>query len=144
MKDLKFRDLFNLLAFPFFVYMLGYALEAGWADYKVIFWPNRIVHFLGGLSIAVTAYFILQKIKNYNVIKTNTKLADFFLILFFVMSITVFWEFYEFLSDKYLFTSAQPSVADTMKDMFMGMLGAISFGVGWAVSYLFKPKKAVL
>lgn len=115
----------------FFVYLLGYAWDIGWDGYHTIWWPNRLVHFLGGVSTAIFGYYLLGLIKKFKLISTSNKIVDFFIILMFVMSITVVWEFYEYLSDLYLFTNAQPSVSDTMKDMFMGMLGAIVFGISW-------------
>ncbi len=143
MQYLSIKFFVKMLSFPFFVYLLGYAWEVGWDNYHVFWWPNRLVHFLGGVSMAVMAYFILDLTKKWKWVNTANKLVDFFLILFFVMSTTVFWESYEFLSDKFFFTVAQPSVDDTMKDMFMGALGALVFGIGWfACSFFKKGKKA--
>ncbi len=127
----KLKDLIKIIIFPFLVYMLGYSLQASWDNYQVLWWPNRLVHLLGGLSFAVVGYFVLEIFKKLKWIITTNKVVDFFIILFFVMSVSVFWEFREFLSDKYLFTHSQISVADTVKDMFMGMVGAVLFGVGW-------------
>lgn len=115
--------------------MLGYSLEIGSVSYHILWWPNRVVHFLGGLSMTVTGYFILNLTKKWKLINTANKAVDFFIIFLFVMSITALWEFYEFLSDKYFYTHAQPSVDDTMKDMFMGAMGAIFFGFVWFTSF---------
>ena len=122
--------------FPFFVYMFGYSLQASWGDYQILGWPNRVVHILGGVSFAVVGYFVLDLAKKSKLVNTSNRFIDFILILFFVMSVSVFWEFWEFLSDKYLRTNSQSSVADTVKDMFMGMLGAVLFGFGWLIARL--------
>lgn len=136
----KIKDLLKIIAFPFFVYMLGYSLQASWDNYQVLWWPNRVVHLLGGLSFAVVGYFILDIFKKLKWISTSSKVVDFFIILFFVMSVAVLWEFREFLSDKYLHTNSQISVADTIKDMFMGMVGAVLFGVGWFFKLILRTK----
>lgn len=81
--------------------------------------------------MAVVGYFILDLIKKRKIISVSNKFIDFGLIFIFVVSVSVLWEFWEFLSDKYFLTNSQISIADTMKDMFMGMLGAFLFGVGW-------------
>ncbi len=141
MQQLSIKLFAKMLSFPFFVYLLGYAWEVGWDKYHVLWWPNRLVHFLGGVSMAVMAYFILDLIKKLKWVNNANKFVDFFLILFFVMSTTVVWEFYEYISDVFFFTVAQPSVDDTMKDMLMGMLGAIVFGIGWSVCNFFKTGK---
>jgi len=40
-------------------------------------------------------------------------------------SIVITWEFLEFSSDYVLYTTAQPSLANTMQDMFLGIIGGI-------------------
>lgn len=141
MRHLSIKLFVKMLLPMFFVYLLGYAWDIGWDGYHTIWWPNRLVHFLGGVSTAIFGYYLLDLVKKFKFINTLNKVVDFFIILIFVMSITVVWEFYEYLSDVYLLTNAQPSVADTMKDMFMGMLGAIVFGIGWAKYIFFKKCK---
>lgn len=118
--------------------MLGYSLEVGSDLYHVLWWPNRMVHFLGGLSMAVSGFFILDLAKKWKMVNTANKIVDFLIILLFVMSITVLWEFYEFISDRYFYTNAQPTVYDTMMDQVMGVLGAVFFGVCWLAVRLFK------
>ena len=141
MQHLSIKLFAKMLLPMLFVYLLGYAWDIGWDGYHTIWWPNRLVHFLGGVSTAIFAYYLLDLVKKFKLLNTLNKVVDFFIILIFVMSITVVWEFYEYLSDLYLLTNAQPSVADTMKDMFMGMLGAIIFGVSWAVCLFFRADK---
>jgi hypothetical protein len=143
MTDLKISDILKIGAFPFFVFMLGYSLETGWTAYHnhILWWPNRVVHFLGGLSMAVSGYFILKLIKKWKLINASNRIIDFLIIFLFVSSITVFWEFYEFVSDKYFYTNAQPDVNDVMMDQIMGVLGAISFGIFWRIALLSKKLK---
>lgn len=58
----------------------------------------------------------------------------------------VIWEFAEFVSDRYFGTGAQVSVADTMGDLLMGMLGAgvVMVGWGWIQLQRFKaPRRPI-
>ena len=144
---LKFKDLFNILVFPFFVFLLGYALDTGVPAYQVLGWPNRLVHFLGGLSAALAVYFVIDLVKRYNYITISNRLLDLLLIITSVLAIASVWEMWEFLSDTYLGTHSQPNVADTIKDMIMGALGAVVFCVEWSLKDLYKklkPKKVDL
>jgi hypothetical protein len=60
------------------------------------------------------------------------------LLLSLTATVAVCWEFAEFLSDQFLDTNLQPSIANTMQDQFLGILG----GGTWAVIYLKKELKA--
>ncbi len=141
------KDLFNILVFPFIVFLFGYALDVAWPTYQVITWPNRFVHFLGGLSAAVAVYFVWDLVKRFKWIVVSSWLVDLALVLISVMAITCAWELWEFFSDTYLGTLSQPNVSDTMKDMIMGSLGAAAFCMGWIVKSLYvrlKSKKVDL
>jgi hypothetical protein len=50
------------------------------------------------------------------------------LLLSLTATAAVFWEFAEFISDQWLNTHLQPSIANTMQDQFLGILG----GMTWA------------
>jgi hypothetical protein len=50
---------------------------------------------------------------------------------------TVLWEFVEFLYDQLLNTNIQISLANTMQDQFMGILGAMA----WIFIYVKKLEK---
>lgn len=139
--NLKMRDLFNILVFPFFVFLFGYALDVGVPAYQVLEWPNRFVHFLGGLSAAVAVYFVWGLVKRFKWIVVSSWLVDLALVLISVLAITCIWELYEFFMDTFFLTHSQPNVADTMKDMIMGALGAMAFCLGWATKILYKHIK---
>ena len=127
--NLQIKDIIKILYAPFFVYMLGYTLEVAYPSYHILWWPNRLVHFLGGLSIAISVYYIFNLFKKADYIKTVNFVFDALIVILAVMSVTVVWEFYEFLSDTYLYTHSQPNVADVM-----GMLGAAFFATAWMLS----------
>lgn len=74
-------------------------------------------HFFGGIAIAVTIFNLLT-LKNYP--------KEIYYSLPFLITCcgAIFWEFYEFLSDQYLGTSLQNSIANTMEDMFLAVLSS--------------------
>ncbi|HSR89030.1 MAG TPA: hypothetical protein VLK22_01340 [Candidatus Udaeobacter sp.] len=69
---------------------------------------------------------LLEK-KDWILVKKNYLKAG--VIITATVTIAVWWEFYEFISDYFLGTLMQPSIADTMKDLCMGMLGAVVLSI---------------
>ena len=94
-------------------------------------------HYIGGLSIAYTSVQILSYLEKE---KISTKLNKvLFLVLIFSLTATatVLWEFAEFIGDQLLDTNLQISLANTMQDQFMGILG----GATWVSIYFKKFEK---
>jgi len=94
-------------------------------------------HYIGGLSIAYTSVQILSYLEKE---KISTKLNKvLFLVLIFSLTATatVLWEFAEFIGDQLLDTNIQVSLANTMRDQFMGILG----GASWVLIYFKKFEK---
>lgn len=95
----------------------------GW--YDAIWWFDTPMHFAGGMAIALSTYYYLQTDK-----ETKTSLISFFQILVGTTAIAaIFWEFFEFTIDYFYQTHNQISIADTMKDLAMGLLGAIIIAI---------------
>ena len=94
-------------------------------------------HFVGGLSIAYTSTQILSYLEK----EKGTAALNPVLSLVFIFSLTgtatVLWEFVEFIYDRLLNTNIQISLANTMQDQFMGILG----GVAWIFIYTRQPEK---
>jgi hypothetical protein len=96
--------------------------------------PNTdiLFHYIGGLSIAYTASKVLFHLEPMKL----TTLLERIIFLLFIISLTsmaaVSWEFAEFISDRFLHTNLQPSIANTMQDQFLGILG----GSTWGIIYL--------
>jgi len=72
-------------------------------------------------------------------IPTLNKVITFVLILSVTATVAVFWEFAEFLGDTFLNMNLQGSIANTMQDQFLGILG----GLTWAVIYSRRPRNKV-
>lgn len=88
-------------------------------------------HYIGGLSIAFTASLILSHLESERITAPLNKMIFLVLLLSLTATVAVFWEFAEFISDQVLGTHLQPTIANTMQDQFLGILG----GGTWALIY---------
>jgi len=94
-------------------------------------------HYIGGLSIAYTSVQILSYLEKEKISTTLNKVVFLVLIFSLTTTATVFWEFAEFIGDQLLHTNIQISLANTMQDQFMGILG----GATWVLIYFKKFEK---
>lgn len=124
---LTLKDILNLLLLPFLVYEFNTNFLSFAPNFYNNYSVDTLSHFLGGLTIAYSIYYTLSLIEknDWIIIKKNNLKAV--IIVAVTVSVAVCWEFYEFLSDHFLGTLMQPSNADTIKDLSMGMLGSIIF-----------------
>jgi hypothetical protein len=90
------------------------------------------MHLVGGLAIAFllwTAYTIGARSGTLGR-PNSTAIAA--LTLTSTAACAVFWEFAEFLSDKYLGTNTQKGLEDTLLDLLLGLVGgAIFVAAAW-------------
>lgn len=101
------------------VYLIGLAFRL-----YLIFPPLDIpTHFLGGVAIT---YFYLSAARN-----SQKFLGDIPFPMQVLLAVTstgtttVLWEFYENIVDYFLGTNMVLGLGDTLKDMFLGLLGAV-------------------
>jgi hypothetical protein len=125
--------------------------EAGWAPALVflghvvaslgfgayaLFPPLDIpMHFFGGIAITFFYARSYRAAERRGLLGRPAKVLYFLAVPALATSTTVFWEFAEFLSDRYVGTHSQLGLEDTLFDMFLGCLGSLVFlGVGAVVS----------
>ena len=78
-------------------------------------------HFLGGVAIA---YFYRSAISNSQKLVGSIPLPIQVLLAFTCTgTTTILWEFFEYSSDFFFQTSMILGLEDTLKDMFLGLLG---------------------
>jgi hypothetical protein len=83
-------------------------------------------HFLGGLSIAYTSAKIFAYLEQEKLIaRLNSNILTVLLISI-TATAAVLWEFMEFTGDQLFHTNVQVSLANTMQDQFMGILGGLT------------------
>ena len=101
------------------VYLIGLAFRL-----YLIFPPLDIpTHFLGGVAIT---YFYLSAIRNSQKFLGDIPLpVQVLLAVTSTGTTTVLWEFYENIVDYFLGTNMVLGLGDTLKDMFLGLLGAV-------------------
>lgn len=99
-----------------FVHYATFHIYTVWPDYDVV------THFLGGCSIAVS-WSIIRRVLD----RDEPRWYGMLTTIAMVGLAAVLWEFSEFLMDRNgLFLGGfvnQPSIADTMGDLFFGLLG---------------------
>lgn len=102
-----------------------------------IFPPIDIpTHFLGGVVIT---YFYRVAIKRSQTLMGEIPFPVQVLFAFSCAgTTTIFWEFYENISDYFLHTHMVRGVTDTVVDLFVGLLGAL------AVSLFYQRRGEVL
>ena len=89
-------------------------------------WPAADVpmHFAGGLSIAFFISRAFRALPREIVRSSRLVVLEAILVLSLGTSAAVVWEFAEFSLDAFAGTNVQVSLANTMQDLAMGMLGA--------------------
>jgi hypothetical protein len=121
----------SFFVFPMVVFLVHLAAK-GMGLYERFPNIDMPFHYMGGLSIAYTASRILLYLELEKITRTRNQVIFLVLLLSLTATATVWWEFAEFISDRFLHTSLQPSIANTMQDQFLGILG----GGTWAVILL--------
>ena len=125
-KNMKkiFPQLMRAFFPPFLLYLFQYLAEI---FFNIYFrYPNFDIpmHFLGGVTMAMTASALLRIAEEQKWFVIKKKSVSLLLIVMFVVFVAVLWEFHEFLFDQFLGTRTQLSNFDTMKDLFLGMSGS--------------------
>lgn len=125
MKRDEFFRIVSFFAFPFFVFLissiLGFFLDA----YEVLPWLDIPMHVFGGVAIAYMLVLFLNFFSEKKFIFIKSKWVYFLVILGFVSLIAVLWEFYEFLMKFFFGLPFQPSLEDTILDLFLGLFGGV-------------------
>jgi hypothetical protein len=103
-----------------FVFYLVVKAFGGYLVYPPLDVPT---HFLGGVAIA---YFYRSAIANSQKIIGSIPLPiQTLLTLTCTGTTTILWEFFEYSSDYFFHTSMVLGLEDTLKDMFLGLLGGL-------------------
>jgi hypothetical protein len=92
-------------------------------------WPPTDIpmHFIGGASIAFFISRCFQALPREPISRSRVAILELLLIGSLTASAAVFWEFAEFSTDQLFGSNVQISLANTMQDLAMGILGAIVF-----------------
>ena len=111
---------------PVTVFLLHVAISL-FGGYGVIPALDIPMHLLGGAAIGYFLWSLYSVAAAAGVLGKPSKILGVILVFALICSSTVFWEFAEFLTDKYLGTRAQLDLDDTLFDMLLGILGGTAF-----------------
>ncbi len=118
------RMFIHALFFPGLVYLFQIATILLFDVYS--YFPSFDVpmHVLGGVSIAMSVYYLLQAAKKKKFLSIRSFALEAGLIVLITLSVAVFWEWYEYAVTILTRVSFQGTVADTMADLVYGTIGA--------------------
>lgn len=88
------------------------------------------MHFGGGFVMGILGLAIFGYLHNGLPKKHHPEWYKYLFVTSFVILIAVFWEFHEYLLDQTIvswmgWSVTQPSLADTMLDLFLGTVGGL-------------------
>jgi len=81
------------------------------------------MHLAGGFAIAYFFLGCLRALEEQGLMRTLEHLLQATLLFALTCTAAVFWEFFEYISDHWIKTHAQPDLEDTLLDMLMGIVG---------------------
>jgi hypothetical protein len=87
------------------------------------------MHLLGGVAIAFFFWTTYKVAGTSGVLGQINRRAAALLTFSSSVACAMFWEFAEFLSDRYLGTTTQKGMEDTLLDMLLGVIGGLGFVV---------------
>ena len=121
----NFLRVLSFFSFPAGVFVFSYVISILFNAYAVYPWIDIPMHFLGGFAIAYTSYLFLRFFREKGYMEINNKALFTLIIVSLVALIAVLWEFYESLMKYFFDTNMQPSLEDTILDLFMGLIGGV-------------------
>lgn len=128
-------------------WLLATLREAGWAPLGVFvfylvaaqglhlytIWPvlDAPTHFAGGAAAVIFSSAAIRH--GAPLLGATPRSIRLLASVGLAAIVAVLWEFYEFACDRYLGTQMNQGVADTLADLFFGLLGAVAAAavIGW-------------
>jgi hypothetical protein len=126
----KFLKVLGFFIFPVFVFIV-HMFFSFYEIYDTFLWMDIPMHFLGGLAISYTAVLFLRFFREKDFIIIKKWFIFILVVVSVVVLIAVLWEFYEFLLKYFFHVNTQPSLEDTLFDLFIGLVGGIVGAIGF-------------
>jgi len=86
-------------------------------------WLDEFLHFFSGAAVALSFVLCLRALRARGLYSAEPWITKVFVVSL-VAFVAVGWEWHEFLRDLFLHEHSQTDMFDTMKDLFLGVLGA--------------------
>jgi len=127
MAHLKSQDIFKIILFPLIVLLIHVAITYGSRWYYTVNGTDTVMHFLGGISIALAVNTYIATGQKHRTIGNSNIFNRFLFIVSIVTLAATCWKMLEFFADQtiYHYPHFQPSNFDTMKDLLMGLSGGV-------------------
>jgi hypothetical protein len=92
-------------------------------------WPRIDIpmHFAGGVAIAIFTSGCFNALPRGEVDRSRVVVLEMILVGSLTATAAVLWEFAEFAADRLFHVGFQISLANTMQDLAMGVIGAATF-----------------
>jgi len=116
------KKLVSIFALPILLFGLHLALVF-LGFYKRYPWLDIPMHVLGGAFIAYSFNLAITYFQERKLLSEFNILTRSFFLFALTSTAAVIWEFGEFTIDFFFGTHAQAGLAETLLDMFLGMLG---------------------
>ena len=111
------KNLLKMFLFPIFI-LLVHIILIPTGIYETYEWFDIPMHFLGGLSIAISYSKLIKYLEKEKIInKTPVEIFPVFIISFVVLT-AVLWEFCEFILDLFL-SCLKPIFSKNSKALFL-------------------------
>ena len=111
---------------PILVFGL-HSVSASSLDFYAAWPPLDIpMHFFGGMAIAFFFARADRVAEEMDLLGRPSALLFPLAVFALTCTAAVFWEFAEFLSDRFFNTQMQDGLEDTLFDMFLGIVGGIT------------------
>ena len=109
-------------------------------DQSALHYLDLPLHFVGGAMAGVGYVLLVSWTIPNPPLSGIPKLHLILSTISFVALVAVFWEFFELFADTYLHTGLQGTVAETLKDIAVGLLGGLTAITCWPHSSALKNK----
>ena len=106
--------------------------------YHLIWWIDIPMHFLGGLFIGRSYFLLIRLLQREGHIGNMHRFVHFVFVVSLVSLTAVAWESQEFILDINDNAMRQPSLANTIQDLILGILGG---AVGYAIQFFILENK---
>ncbi|MGB5261723.1 MAG: hypothetical protein WBO34_14555 [Gammaproteobacteria bacterium] len=90
---------------------------------------DSVLHLAGGVALGIFIYGVFTCAVSKGWCPDPGRPVTLILVVALVTTGAVCWEFYEWISDTVFGTHLQLTVADTIKDLLLGLLGGLLYAV---------------
>jgi hypothetical protein len=94
-----------------------------------LFYIDIPLHPIGGLISGLCLWLFAAALHDRPGIRQIPRWLRSLLVLGFTALVTIAWEFLEYFTDTYLGTELQSTVIETLKDMAVGIVGALPVAI---------------